>query len=137
MQRFLKRYSLWFVYALFLILAIRYGARESFLDFSGPYAGGKIALLIAFIAFVAYSVYATSRENFFRSVVSVNRMWWGLQIGLDLYISVFISLAVIYLHEGSIAVLLAWLVPVLFFANLAILPYLLLNYSSLVSLFGG
>ena len=67
----------------------------------------------------------------------MNGLWWGLQIGLDLYISVFLSLALIYLVEGSVMVMLFWALPVIVFANLAILPYLILNYGAVVSALSG
>lgn len=135
MERYLKRYSLWIVYALFMGLAAAYGSREPLISTDSPYVAGKIVLLVVYACFVAYSLHATRKENFFKSVGSINAYLWGRQIGFDLYISVFLSLAVIYLVEGSLTVLLLWLVPVLFFANLAILPYILLNYGSIVSLF--
>ena len=137
MKRFIKRNLLWGIYAVFLLMAIAYGSEERAFSFTGPYAMGKVAVLIAFLAFLLYSLVSSARENFFRSVRQVNSMWWGLQIGLDLYISVFLSLAVIYLNEGSFLVLALWLVPVLFFANLAILPYIFLNYFSLVERLAG
>ncbi len=129
MQRFLRRYFLWFIYAAFVIMVSIFGSRESFFFVSGNLGSGKFLLLTAYLAFLAYSIHATKRENFFKSVMSVNRLWWGRQIGADLYISVFLSLGLIYLLEGSLIVTLVWLAPILFFANLAILPYILLNYN--------
>lgn len=137
MQRFAKRYGIWLAYGVFLAVAILFGSREPLIATDSPYALGKIVVLIVFAGFLAYSLHATRRENFFKSVGTINRLYWGRQIGLDLYVSVFLSLALIYLHEASFSVLLLWLVPVLFFANLAILPYILLNYGSIMSLFGG
>lgn len=65
----------------------------------------------------------------------MNNLFWGKQVGLDLYISVFLSLALIYLIEGSVVVVLLWLFPILVFANLAILPYILLNYGAIIGHF--
>ena len=135
MPRTIKRYLLWIFYAVFLALAVLYGGREPFFTTGSPFVAGKYLLLIVFLAFVGYSLHATRRENFFKSVVKINRFYWGRQIGLDLYISVFMSLALIYFHEGSLAVMMLWLLPVLVFANLAILPYIILNYGSIVNLF--
>ena len=137
MKRFVKRNSLWAVYIVFLALAVLYGGREGALDFSGPLAFGKGVAWVIFLAFLAYSIQAHRKEDFFRSVGQVNRLWWGLQIGLDLYISVFLSLALIYMIEGSFAATLLWAVPVLIFANLAILPYLILNFETIVRAFLG
>ncbi len=135
MQRTFKRYRLWIFYAGFLALAVFYGGREPVFTTESGYAAGKYAVLTVFFVFLAYSLFATSKENFFKSVVSINRFYWGRQIGADLYISVFLSLALIYLNEGSFAMLMLWIIPVLIFANLAILPYIILNYGSIVSQF--
>jgi len=135
MQRFLKRNLLWFFYAGFLILAVLYGAREPFFTTQSAYSAGKYAILAIFFLFLAYSLYASAKESFFKSVVSVNKYLWGLQIGLDLYISVFLSLGLIFLVEGSIVITLIWLVPILVFANLAILPFIILNYGSIIDHF--
>ncbi|MDA4845413.1 hypothetical protein [Hoeflea poritis] len=137
MKRFIKRNALWGAYIVFLVLAATFGAREGALDFSGPGATGKAAIWAVFIAFLIYSIQAHRKEVFLRSVAKVNQLWWGLQIGLDLYISVFLSLALIYLVEGSLAVMLLWALPVLVFANLAILPYLILNFGAVFSAFAG
>lgn len=131
------RYRLWLFYAVFLVVAVINGGREGLLSVPDSYAAGKIILMITFVAFTAYSLYATKAENFFRTVRTINGYLWGRQIGIDLYISVFISLGVIYLLEGSVLVTLLWAVPVIIFANLAILPYILLNYSALVSMLAG
>lgn len=135
MPKILRRNLLWVFYLAFLLLAALYGSREPFLTTDSPYVFGKVFVFTIFAAFLAYSLYCSIKENFFKSVVQVNRYWWGLQIGLDLYVSVTISLCVIYLNEGSLIVTLLWAVPVLIFANLAILPYILLNYASLVGNF--
>jgi hypothetical protein len=58
-----------------------------------------------------------------------------MQVGIDLYIGVFLALALIYLVEGSLGIMLLWAIPILIFANLAILPYLILNYGMVVGVF--
>jgi len=137
MSRFMRRNALWGVYLVFLAIALAYGGRESLFDFSMPFGIAKAVILLTYFAFLAYSIQAHRKENFLRTVKSINKTWWGLQIGLDLYISVFLSLALIYLVEGSIAVTLLWAIPVIIFANLAILPYLILNYEAVVRAFIG
>lgn len=135
MPRFFKRYLLWFFYAAFLIVAIMYGSREPIYISSGEYSMGKTIVLAIYICFLIYSLYATKQENFFKTLGIVNKLYWGRQIGIDLYISVFLSLGLIYLVEGSAVVLLLWFVPIFVFANLAILPYILLNYGAIVGKF--
>jgi hypothetical protein len=65
----------------------------------------------------------------------MNDLLWGKQVGLDLHISVFLSLALIYLIEGSVVVMLLWFSPILVVENLAILSYILLNYGTIIGYF--
>jgi hypothetical protein len=92
----------------------------------------KAVVWLAFLLFTAYSIYCSGRENIFKTIRTMARLHWGRQIGLDLYLGLALSLAVICLHEGPIALAL-WLVPVLLFANLATLLYLAVHFESLVA----
>ncbi|MEM7068628.1 MAG: hypothetical protein AAF478_07060 [Pseudomonadota bacterium] len=135
MKRLIKRYTLWIVYVAFLAIAIGFGSSEGLFATNSEYAFGKVVLLFTYFCFLAYSLFATSKENFFRSVRTVMELKWGFQICADLYISVFLSLGLIYLVEGSLMATFLWAIPILFFANLAILPYLILNYSAIIAYF--
>ena len=137
MPKAIRRFQLWFFYAAFMILAVAFGSREGLVATANGATLGKTIVLIIFLAFLAYSLYATHKENFFKTLGVVNRLYWGRQIGIDLYISVFLSLILIYLVEGSVLVVLLWAVPIVVFANLAILPYILLNYAEIVGHFTG
>jgi hypothetical protein len=137
MPKFIKIYGLWIFYVAFVACAILFGSREGLLTAEGDYAVAKYVVVAVFLAFLAYSIFATGRENFFKSVNVIIQLYWGRQIGADLYISVALSLALIYLVEGSLLVTLLWALPVLFFANLAILPYILLNFTQIISHFLG
>ena len=136
MYRTYRRYRLWMFYAVFLILALLFGARENLVTTTAPYPMVKYLIFGGYIAFLAYSLIATERENFFKTVSTMNRLWWGRQVGIDLYISVALSLVLIWVIDGPV-VLLLWAVPVIIFANLAILPYILLNYAAIVSQLAG
>lgn len=135
MRRFIKRYLLWSFYILFFIAALAFGGREGLLATQSGLTGTKYAVFVVFVLFLGFSIYATRNENFFRSIRAMNQMLWGRQVGFDLYISVCLSLALIYLVEGSVWILLLWLVPILVFANLAILPYILLNFAEIIGHF--
>lgn len=135
MPRSIKSNLLWIIYAAFMIIAVLSGGTESFLTTESEYIAGKYVLLIAFLAFLAYSFHAGRKENFFKAVGKINSFYWGKQISIDLYISVFLSLAFIGLHEGSVTTMLLWLIPLVLFANLAILPYVILNYGSIIERF--
>lgn len=87
---------------------------------------------MAFVAFLAYSFYCSYKENIFRTIRKVAKFHWGRQIGIDLYLGLFIFQIFIYLHEGALAAAL-WLVPTLLFANLSALLYLGIHFDSIAS----
>jgi hypothetical protein len=126
----------WGVFAAFVVGAVALGWHPAILRFEGPMGAAKAVVWLAFLAFTAYSIYCSGRENIFRTIRTMARLHWGRQIGIDLYLGLLLSLSVIYLHEGSLAVL-AWLVPVLLFANLATLLYVAIHFEALVARFVG
>ncbi len=135
MIRALKRQWLWVIYAVFVVIALMTKTDEPLFVSQGPYAAGKYITWVIFFAFLAYSVYCSTQANFLKSLPKINQYIWARQIGIDLYISVFFSLALIYFNSGSIWVLLLWLVPVVIYANLAILLYIAMNYDSIIAHF--
>ena len=135
MQRFFKRYFLGLFYVVFLTAAVLFGGREPFFFTESEYAGGKYVLLAIYFCFLVYSLQAARRENFFKSLTMIIKLYWGRQVCLDLYVSVVLSLIFIYMVEDSIGIFMLWILPVLVFANLAILPYLILNYGLIVGYF--
>ncbi len=137
MTRFFKRHFLWIFYAVFVAAALYAHKSEPVFYSEGPYAFGKYIAWLMFFAFLAYSLYATTQASFIKSLPKINQYIWGRQIGIDLYISVFMSLFLIYLNEGSLWIMLLWFVPVVIYANLAILLYIALNYGSIISHFTG
>ena len=132
----LKKNFLWVIYFVFVAVAIGTHQGEPLISTAGPYGEGKIIAWLMLLAFLAYSIYCSAKENFFRSV---SEMWssylWHRQIGIDLYIGVSLSLMMIYLNEGSLLILALWFLPMLIFANLATLLYVALNYQSLIAHF--
>lgn len=127
---------MWGAFAAFVAIAL---AVDGHPDLFTPkrLPGGKHALWGVWVLFLAYSFYSSTRENLFRTIGVLSRLWWGRQIGLDLYIGASLSLGLIYLHEGSALVMLAWLLPVLAFVNLATLLYFAIHYDSIVARFLG
>lgn len=122
---------LWALYVAFAIVALVSNLQESTFRFSGPLGGVKAMVWLALAAFIVYSVRCSIKENFFRSVKSIIALHWGRQISADLYLGLLVSLLIIFLNDGAMIALL-WLVPVLIYANLAILLYLALNFDSIV-----
>ncbi len=123
---------LWSLYAVFVAVALYSNWQGSTLNFNGPLGGIKAIVWLALLGFLIYSVYCSFRENFFRSVRSIASLHWGRQIGADLYLGLFIGLLVIALNEG-VVVALIWLLPILVYANLAMLLYVAIHFDSIAS----
>ena len=128
-----SRWLFWWLYALFTACAVGQGWHADLLAFPGALGTAKALLLVAYVAFLAYSVYCTTQENLFRSVAVIGRLHWGRQIGADLYLGLALALSLIYLQQGAWVALL-WLLPVLLFANLAVLVYVLVNFEAIVAM---
>jgi len=131
----LKRNALWVVFGIFFVAALSLHDGEPLFASQGPYAAGKYVSWIAFLLFLGYSIFCTSRENIFRTIQSIYPYHWARQIGIDLYIGIGMFAFLIYLNEGSALALLFWFLPLLLFANLAGLLYVALNYGSIISHF--
>ena len=125
----------WGVFAAFVACAVGFGWHAALFRFDGAMGAAKAVVWLAFLLFTAYSIYCSGRENIFKTVRTMARLHWGRQIGIDLYLGLALSLAVIYLHEGSVVAVALWLVPVLLFANLATLLYVAVHFESLVARF--
>lgn len=134
LSKVLKQNFLWIVFMGLIVFAVFTRQDEHIFQSSGPYSYGKYILWLVFICFFAYSIYSGTKENFFKTLSTMTKLYWGWQIGLDLYIGVAFSLTVIGIHGGTVT-LLIWLLPILFYANLATLLYFALNYDSIVSYF--
>ncbi|TQV73886.1 hypothetical protein FLL45_13560 [Aliikangiella marina] len=132
---FLKRHALWVVFALFFATAVYTHSGEKLLLSDSQLPLGKPLIWLVFLGFVTYSYYCSMRENLFKTIGKMSKLHWGKQIGIDLYLGLFISVFIIYLNEGSILVTLLWLGPIVIFGNLATLLYLALNYDALIAHF--
>jgi len=123
---------LWGLYGVFAVVAVSTGLEETTFRFDGPLGGAKAAVWIALLAFLAYSVYCNFRENFFRTLKTMVGLYWGRQIGTDLYLGLALALFIIFLNDG-VWIALLWLVPVLIYANLAVLLYVAIHFDSIVA----
>ncbi len=121
-------WALYFAFAASAVVA-NYGA--STFDFSVRYGGLKAAVWLALAGFLVYSIHCTLKENFFRSLRSVASLYWGRQIGIDLYLGLGIGLLLIFFNEGLL-VALVWLIPLLVYANLVMLLYIALHFEGIV-----
>lgn len=122
----------WLVFAVFVGLALALQWHPAMLQF----APGKALVWLVWLGFLGYSIRCSQRENIFKSIRSMARLYWGRQIGIDLYLGLALFLGLICLHQGALVMLL-WLVPVLLFANLATLLYLAIHYESLLAMLAG
>lgn len=125
----------WGIFAAFAIAAIAIEWHDRITVFSGGLGIAKLFVWAAFFLFVGYSYYCSTQENIYKTLPKIWALHWGRQVGIDLYIGVALSLVVIYLNEGSLWLLLFWLLPMLLFANLATLLYVALNIESLAAHF--
>jgi hypothetical protein len=126
----------WTAYFVFAVAAVALGWHDSILSLSGPLGPGKLVVFAAFLAFLAYSIRCSLHENLFATIAKMSRLWWGRQIGADLYLGLSLTLFLIYLHKGAL-VLVLWLIPALTFVNLATLLFVSIYYDSLVARFAG
>ncbi len=126
----------WAVYATFVTIALYVNWHPSLFSFDGTLGSLKLVVWSALIAFLFYSVYCSLKENIFRTVPKLAEFHWGRQIGVDLYLGLFVALILIYLNEGFFAVAL-WALPTLLFANLSVLLYLGIHFDSIATRFIG
>lgn len=92
--------------------------------------------LIFLILFSIYTVYASRTENFWCSLKAVMALRWGRQVVIDLYLGLLLFNFFVYLNEGSVLVMLAWLLPTLILGNLVPLIYFIFSFQSLISHYG-
>lgn len=127
-----SRLVLWALYSAFALFAVFSNLDETTFRFDGPYGGVKAVVWLALLGFLGYSIYCSSKENFFRSVKSIASLYWGRQVGIDLYLGLCIGMFIIILNDGLL-VALVWLVPVLIYANLVFLLYFALQFDDIVT----
>ena len=127
-----SRLVLWSLYGAFALFAVYANLNETTFRFAGPLGGVKALVWIGLCGFLGYSIYCSSQENFFRSVKSIASLYWGRQVGIDLYLGLCIGLFIIFLNDGLLVALI-WLVPVLIYANLVFLLYFALHFDDIVT----
>lgn len=137
LARNFARTTSWAVYFAFVAFALAVNWHDRLLRFDTPHAIGKVLVWALFLGFTGYTMLCSSRENLFAGFRVVLGRHWGRQVLTDLCIGLLLPCAIIYLHSGSVLVLLLWLAPILAFANLATLLYFAIHYDSLVARFLG
>ena len=127
----------WAIFALFVVVAVATADLETVLRFEGATGLGKAALITVWVAFVLYSVYCSTKENLFRSIAEIGKLHWGRQVGIDLYISMGLSIALVALVTGSALATLLWSLAIIAFANQAVLLFVILNFEAIASALSG
>ena len=128
----LSRLILWALYGAFAAFAIFSNLDETTFRFDVPFGGVKAIVWLALLVFLGYSIYCSTKENFFRSVKSIASLFWGRQVGIDLYLGLGVGMFIILLNDGWMVALI-WFVPVLIYANLVFLLYLALQFDEIVA----
>jgi len=126
---------LWPAFILFVVIAVFTSWNDQILQFDSGVGLTRLLLIIVWLAFLAYSIICSRHENIFRTIGTMKKLYWGRQIGIDLYISVFLSIALVYLVTGSIIQTLLWSLAFIPFANLAILLFIILHLDQIVAPF--
>ena len=122
----------WAGYFAFVALAVALSWHDGITRFEGAMGVGKGAVWLAWLLFTAYSFHCSLHENIFKSLGRMAQLYWGRQVGIDLYLGVTLFLCVVYLHAGALVFFL-WLVPTLLFANLATLLFVAIHFEALVT----
>ncbi|MEM8937489.1 MAG: hypothetical protein AAGC77_13905 [Pseudomonadota bacterium] len=126
----------WALFYLFLAIAVYLNWCPELLRVGTGVEITRLILIAAWLGFLGFSHYCSQRENIFRTVNTMLTYFWGRQIGIDLYISVSLSLGLVYLVTGSFAETLLWSIAFIPFANLAILPFIILHLHEISAAFG-
>ncbi|MEO0398206.1 MAG: hypothetical protein AAF224_02150 [Pseudomonadota bacterium] len=129
------RNLLWGVFFAFVAVALFTNWSPQLLQFNGMVGITRLVLIAVWVGFLVYSLYCSAHENIFRTIGGMSRLYWGRQVIFDLYISVFLSVSVVYLVTGSIVQTLLWALAMIPFANLAILLFLILHLDTIFAAF--
>ena len=129
------RNLLWGSFILFVAIAFATHWDNQLIQFNSATGMARLILIAVWVGFLAYSVICSRKENIFRTIGEINKYYWGRQIGIDLYISVFLSIGLVYLVTGSILQALLWSLAFIPFANLAILLFVILYLDEIVAVF--
>lgn len=128
-----SRNLLWGGFAVFAVAALYWDGTARALSLATPHGAAKPVIWLALIFFLAYSAYSTFRENLFETIGAMARLYWGRQIGIDLYIGLLLFAGLIFLVHASLLGAFLWLIALLIFGNLATLLYLAIHYDAIVA----
>ncbi|MEO1043146.1 MAG: hypothetical protein AAFX52_12740 [Pseudomonadota bacterium] len=131
----MARYGLWGGFVLFVVIALATQWNGDLLTINNGKGAVRMVLLALWLGFCGYSVLASRRENFFKTVRNMARLYWGRQIGADLYLSVFLSIGLVWLVTSSVTETILWSLAFIPFANMAILLFVILRLDDILAAF--
>lgn len=131
-----RRIVFWGGFAIFVCATTYIYWKPELLDFGGVTGTVRAGLLGLWLAFTGYSIYCIPRESLWQSAQKIWELFWGWQVTVDLYISVFLSIGVVWLVTGSLIETLIWAIAIIPFANLAILLFLIFHIDEILAAFG-
>lgn len=131
-----RRVVFWGAFFIFVCVAFATHLTDEFWQFQGPVGFTRAMILAVWIGFTSYSIYCIPHESLWRSAQEILRLFWGRQVTADLYISVGLSIGLVWLVTGSILETLLWSLAFLPFANLAILLFIALHVPEILGGFG-
>ncbi len=126
---------LWPAFWAFVAVALFTHWSPQLFQFNDAVGMVRLLLIIMWVAFVGYSMICSRHENIFKTIGVMNKLYWGRQIGIDLYISVFLSIGLVYLVTGSLLHTALWSLAFVPFANMAILLFIILYLDEIVAVF--
>jgi len=125
----------WPIFWLFVFVAIFANWDTQLLNINSSAGLVRTVLFAIWVSFVAYSYYCSRKENIFRTIGVINKFHWARQIEIDLYISVFLSIALVYLVTESVLATAFWSLAFIPFANMGILLFIILHVDEIISAF--
>ena len=132
----MRRLVFWGGFALFVCIALVTQWSDTLLKFDDSKGLVRAGLIVIWLSFTAYSLYCIARESLLQTATDILRLYWGRQVGADLYISVLMSIGLVYLVTSSVTETLLWSIAFIPFANLAILLFIILRLEDILSAFG-
>ena len=131
-----RRILFWGGFALFVGVALVTYWDAKLLRVNDTVGLARLGLISVWLAFTGYSIYCIPQESLWQSAKQILTLFWGRQVTADLYISVFLSIGLIWLVTGSLTETLLWSLVSIPYANLAILLFIILHLDEILTAFG-
>ncbi|MEM6914728.1 MAG: hypothetical protein AAF511_12205 [Pseudomonadota bacterium] len=128
--------GIWCGFALYVVIALVTQWDNDLLRVDSSVGGVRWVLIMMWLSFCTYSLVSAVRENFFKALRTMLQSYWGRQICIDLYISVLLSIGLVWMVTSSVIETILWSLAIIPFANLAILLFVILRLDDILAAFG-